>query len=85
MDIDKLCDDLNNRVFNYTALFVDYNRTIPAIRVCVRLTPKFVKKFHFDDLIEFHNGKALMTIRLQEYAIELSNGEIVATREVLFF
>lgn len=85
MNIDKLCNDLNNRVFDYNALYVEYNCPIPVIKVCVRLSPKLVKKLHFDDLITFVDGKALMTTRLQDYAIELSNGEVVATREVLFF
>lgn len=84
-DIDKLCETLNNRVFDYNALIVDYSGSTPVIKVCPRMLPKLVKKLHFDDLITYHNGQALMTIRLQNYAIELSKGEIVATRKILFY
>lgn len=85
VDIDKLCDTLNNRVFDYNALIVDYSGPIPVIKVCPRLTKSFVKKFHFGDLVTFKDKQALMTTRLQNYAIELSNGEIVCTKEILFY
>jgi len=85
MDIDKLCDELNNRVFEYNALIVDYSGKIPVIKVCPRLTKSFVKKYHFDDLVTFKDGNKYMTVRLQNYAIEMTNGEIVATKEILFF
>lgn len=84
-DIDKLCETLNNRVFDYNALIVDYSDSIPVIKVCPRMSAKLVKKLHFDDLITYHNGQALMTLRLQNYAIELSKGEIVVTRKILFY
>ena len=85
MNIEELCGTLNNKVFEYKALIVDYSNPIPVIKVSPAMSYKLVKKLNFDDLITFLNGKPKMTIRLQNYAIEFTNSEIVVTRDCFFF
>lgn len=84
MDLNKLCNELN-RVIGHEALEVVNESGSMVIKVKKNVTPKIVKKLFIDDLIEFFNGKAQMTIRLQKYVIELSNGEVVVTREAIFY
>lgn len=86
MTIDQLCNQLNNRVFEYSALIVDYSVPMPMIVVCPRMTKKLVKKLHFDDLITFDcNGDAVMSERLQDYALELSDMKVIVLDRGMFF
>lgn len=83
--LDEICQELNFRVFDYSALIVDYSKKIPVIKVCPRLKKSLVKKYLLDDLIQFDADGPYMTTRLQNYAIEISNGEIVCTKRELFY
>lgn len=85
MDLNELCNELNTRVICHEALEVVEESGAMVIRVKKSVTPKLVKKLFIDDLIGFFNGKAQMTIRLQKYVIELSNGEVVVTRDKIFY
>ena len=85
MDLNKLCNELNTRVIGYEVLEVVNESGSMVIKVKKSVTPKIVKKLFIDDLITFFNGKAQMTLRLQDYVIELSNGEVAVTREVIFY
>lgn len=81
MDLNKLCNELNNKI-GVDIFEVKENNTI---RFKDSVNYKFVKKHFLDDLITFFEGKPRMTLRLQDYAIELSNGMIVVTKDLLFY
>lgn len=84
-DLNKLCNELNTRVIGYDALEVVNESGTMVIKVKKNVTPKIVKKYLLDDLITFFEGRPIMTPRLQGYARELFNGEVVVTKDLLFY
>ena len=83
-NLDKLCLDLNNRVFQYEVLYVDYTGKIPTIKILSTVTPKLVKTLYFDDLIGFMGRTPIFKDRLIGYAKELSNNEVTDELSFLY-
>lgn len=83
-DINKLCKDLNDRVFQYEVLYVDLSGEIATIKFLPIIKPRLVKALQFDDLIAFTGHTPIFTTRLQSYAKELSSN-IVANNYFLYY
>lgn len=83
-NIEDLCKQLNDRVFQYDVLYVDYTGTTTTIKFLPIIKPSLVKKLHFDDLISFVGHSPIFTDRLMRYSKDLSNGEINFTKHFLY-
>ena len=80
MDMTNLKNEINSKV-GVEIFKVDND----VIRFKSNVNYKFVKKYFLDDLITFFDGEPRMTLRLQDMIIEISQRQVVVTRDCVFY
>ena len=80
MDMTNLKNEINSKV-GVEIFKVDND----VIRFKSNVNYKFVKKYFLDDLITFFDGEPRMTLRLQDIIIEISQRQVVVTRDCVFY